>query len=202
MGRFFFALFFLLFLQNSQAASVERFQSYLRTTQAARADFQQKVYDKSGKVVQESSGNFSFLRPGRFRWVYLKPPQLIVGDGERVWIHDADLNQVTVRRASRVLGATPAALLAGASDLDKVFELVDAGTKDGLEWLEAKPREKESGFERIRLGMSASGVEAMELIDNFGQTTVLRFSNMVRNPQFDPGTFRFTPPKGVDVLGE
>jgi len=202
MGRFSFALFFLLFLQDSQAASVERFQSYLRTTQAARADFQQKVYDKTGKVVQESSGNFSFLRPGRFRWVYLKPPQLIVGDGERVWIHDADLNQVTVRRASRVLGATPAALLAGASDLDKAFELVDAGAKDGLEWLEAKPREKESGFERIRLGMSASGVEAMELIDNFGQTTVLRFSNMVRNPQFDPGTFRFTPPKGVDVLGE
>ena len=202
MGRFFFALFFLLFLQNSQAASVERFQSYLRTTQAARADFQQKVFDKTGKMVQESSGNFSFLRPGRFRWVYLKPPQLIVGDGERVWIHDADLNQVTVRRASRVLGATPAALLAGASDLDKSFELVDAGAKDGLEWLEAKPREKESGFERIRLGLSATGVEAMELVDHFGQTTVLRFSNMVRNPQFDAGTFRFTPPKGVDVLGE
>ncbi len=202
MGRFFFALFFLLFLQNSQAASVERFQSYLRTTQAARADFQQKVFDKTGKMVQESSGNFSFLRPGRFRWVYLKPPQLIVGDGERVWIHDADLNQVTVRRASRVLGATPAALLAGAADMDKAFELIDAGTKDGLEWLEAKPREKESGFERIRLGMSVSGVEAMELMDHFGQTTVLRFSNMVRNPQFDPGTFRFTPPKGVDVLGE
>jgi len=202
MGKFFLALCFLLFVQVSQAASIERFQSYLRTTQAARADFQQKVYDKTGKVVQESSGSFSFLRPGRFRWAYLKPPQLIVGDGERVWIHDADLNQVTVRRVSRVLGATPAALLAGASDLDRSFELVEAGTKDGLEWLEAKPREKESGFERIRLGLSVSGVEAMELVDHFGQTTVLRFSNMVRNPQFDPGTFRFTPPKGVDVLGE
>jgi outer membrane lipoprotein carrier protein len=191
-----------LFLQDSQAAAVERFQSYLRTTQAARADFQQQVYDKTGKMVQESRGNFSFLRPGRFRWVYVKPPQLIVGDGERVWIHDADLNQVTVRRASRVLGATPAALLAGASDLDKAFELIDAGTKDGLEWLEARPRENESGFERIRLGMSVSGVEAMELTDHFGQTTVLRFSNITRNPQFDAGTFRFTPPKGVDVLGE
>jgi outer membrane lipoprotein carrier protein len=202
MGRIFFALSCFLFLQDSQAAAVERFQSYLRTTQAARADFQQKVYDKTGKMVQESSGNFSFLRPGRFRWVYLKPPQLIVGDGERVWIHDADLNQVTVRRASRVLGATPAALLAGASDLDKAFELIDAGTKDGLEWLEARPRDNESGFERIRLGMSVSGVEAMELMDHFGQTTVLRFSNIVRNPQFDAGTFRFTPPKGVDVLGE
>ena len=202
MQRFLFASFLVLFLSNSNAASVERFQSFLRTTQAARADFQQKVFDKSGKTVQESRGNFSFLRPGRFRWTYVKPPQVIVGDGERVWIHDADLNQVTVRRASRVLGATPAALLAGASDLEKSFELVDAGAKDGLEWLEAKPREKESGFERIRLGLSATGVEAMELVDHFGQTTVLRFSNMVRNPQFDAGTFRFTPPKGVDVLGE
>ena len=202
MKRFIFASFLVLFFSNSNAASVERFQSYLRTTQAAKADFQQKVFDKSGKLVQESRGSFSFLRPGRFRWAYVKPPQLIVGDGERVWIHDADLNQVTVRRATRVLGSTPAALLAGASDLAKSFELVEAGTKDGLEWLEAKPREKESGFERIRLGMSVSGVEAMELVDHFGQTTVLRFSNMERNPQFDPGTFRFTPPKGVDVLGE
>jgi len=202
MTRFLFASFLVLFFSNTNAASVERFQSYLRTTQAAKADFQQKVFDKSGKLVQESRGNFAFLRPGRFRWTYVKPPQLIVGDGERVWIHDADLNQVTVRRATRVLGATPAALLAGASDLAKSFELVEAGTRDGLEWLEAKPREKESGFDRIRLGMSVSGVEAMELVDHFGQTTVLRFSNMERNPQFDPGTFRFTPPKGVDVLGE
>jgi len=202
MKRLIFASFLILFFSNSNAASVERFQSYLRTTQAAKADFQQKVFDKSGKLVQESRGSFSFLRPGRFRWTYVKPPQLIVGDGERVWIHDSDLNQVTVRKVARVIGATPAALLAGASDIDKAFELVEAGVKDGLEWLEAKPREKESGFERIRLGLSASGVEAMELVDHFGQTTVLRFSNMERNPQFDAGTFRFTPPKGVDVLGE
>ena len=202
MKKFLFFLFFILLAQNSSAASLERFQSYLRTTQAARGEFAQKVYDKAGKLVQDSSGSFAFLRPGRFRWIYAKPQQTIVGDGERVWIHDADLNQVTVRRATRVLGATPAALLAGASDLAKSFELVEAGTKDGLEWLEAKPREKESGFERIRLGMSVSGVEAMELVDHFGQTTVLRFSNMERNPQFDAGTFRFTPPKGVDVLGE
>ena len=202
MGRSFLALALILSIQPANSSSLERFQSYLRTTQAGRADFEQKVYDKTGKVVQESRGSFSFLRPGRFRWTYVKPPQIIVGDGERVWIHDADLNQVTVRRASRVLGSTPAALLAGASDINKAFELVEAGAKDGLEWLEARPREKESGFERIRLGMSASGVDAMELVDHFGQTTVLRFSNMVRNPRFDAGTFRFTPPKGVDVLGE
>ena len=202
MKRFFLSLVLVLFFQHADSASLERFQSYLRTTQSARADFQQKVFDKSGKMVQESRGSFSFLRPGRFRWTYVKPPQVIVGDGDRVWIHDADLNQVTVRRVSRVLGASPAALLAGASDIDKSFVLVESGEKDGLEWLEATPREKESGFERIRLGMSASGVDAMELVDHFGQTTVLRFSNMVRNPQFEAGTFRFTPPKGVDVLGE
>jgi len=202
MGRSFLALALILSIQPANSSSLERFQSYLRTTQAGRADFEQKVYDKTGKVVQESRGSFSFLRPGRFRWTYVKPPQIIVGDGERVWIHDADLNQVTVRRVARVLGATPAALLAGASDIDKAFEFLEAGEKDGLQWLEAKPRDKESGFERVRLGMSASGVEAMELLDHFGQTTVLRFSNIVRNPQFDAGAFRFTPPKGVDVLGE
>jgi len=197
---FFFSLVFLS--QISGAASLERFQSYLRTTQAARGDFEQKVYDKTGRLVQDSRGSFAFLRPGRFRWTYVKPKQLIVGDGDRVWIHDADLNQVTVRRVARVLGSTPAALLAGASDIDKSFDMKELGEKEGLEWLEAKPREKEAGFERIRLGMATGGVEAMELVDHFGQTTMLRFTNIVRNPQIDPATFRFSPPKGADVLGE
>jgi outer membrane lipoprotein carrier protein len=185
------------------AAGVERFQSYLRGTQTARADFEQKVFDRERKLVQESKGSFSFLRPGRFRWVYAQPyPQLIVGDGARVWIYDEDLNQVTVRAMAKALGSTPAALLAGAADVERAFELADAGSRDGLEWLEAKPREREAGFERIRLGMGTVGVQAMELTDHFGQTTVLRFSNVVRNPQLDPASFRFVPPKGADVLGE
>ena len=202
MARFFLALSSVLFFQLADAASLERFQSYLRTTQSARGDFEQKVYDKTGKLVQDSRGSFAFLRPGRFRWTYAKPQQVIVGDGERVWIHDADLNQVTVRRVARVIGSTPAALLAGASDIDKAFELKEVGEKDGLEWLEARPREKEAGFERIRLGLATGGVEAMELVDHFGQTTMLRFRNLVRNPQIDPATFRFSPPKGADVLGD
>jgi outer membrane lipoprotein carrier protein len=202
MARVFGFLLAFSFIQNASSASLERFQSYVRTTQAASGEFAQKVYDKSGKLVQDSRGSFAFLRPGRFRWTYVKPQQVIVGDGERVWIHDADLNQVTVRRVSRVLGATPAALLAGASDIDKSFDLKETGTRDGLEWLEAKPREKEAGFELVRLGLSTGGVEAMELIDHFGQTTVLRFSGVVRNPQIDPATFRFSPPKGADVLGD
>ena len=195
-------IFLLLLSSVANAASLERFQSYLRTTQAARGDFEQKVYDKNGKLVQDSKGSFAFLRPNRFRWTYVKPQQVIVGDGERVWIHDADLNQVTVRRLARVLGSTPAALLAGASDIGDAFELKELGPKDGLEWLEAKPREKEAGFERMRLGLSTGGIESMELVDHFGQTTVLRFSNLVRNPQIEAGTFRFSPPKGADVLGD
>ena len=189
MKRLFLFSLLILAFQESGAASLERFQSYVRTTQAARGNFEQRVYDKSGKLVQESKGSFAFLRPGRFRWTYAKPQQVIVGDGERVWIHDADLNQVTVRRVARVLGSTPAALLAGASDIDKAFDLTELG-------------EKEAGFERIRLGLSTGGVEAMELVDHFGQTTVLRFSNLVRNPQIEPSTFRFSPPKGADVLGD
>ena len=120
----------------------------------------------------------------------------------RSWIHDEDLNQVTVRRVVRVLGSSPAALLAGASDVEKTFELSESGTRDGIEWLEAKPREREAGFERIRLGLGVAGVEAMELVDHFGQTTVLRFSKIERNPRIDAATFRFTPPKGADVLGD
>jgi outer membrane lipoprotein carrier protein len=193
----------VLFAGAAQASSIDRFKTFVRTTQSARANFDQKVRDGSGALVQESKGSFVFLRPGRFRWVYAKPvDQLIVGDGQRVWIYDRDLNQVTVNRISKALGSTPAALLAGSSDLEKAFELSDAGERDGLEWLDAKPREREAGFERIRMGFDVSGVRAMELTDHFGQITVLRFSDLVRNPKVDPAEFRFEPPKGADVLGE
>ena len=202
MKSLYFFLSLFLFVQSANSASLERFQSYLRTTQSARGDFEQKVYDKDGKLVQDSRGSFVLLRPNRFRWTYVKPQQVIVGDGERVWIHDVDLNQVTVRRVARVIGSTPAALLAGASDVEKAFDMKELGERDGLEWLEARPREKEAGFERIRLGLSSGGVEAMELVDHFGQTTVLRFSRVERNPPIEAGAFRFAPPKGADVLGE
>jgi len=198
------ALLMLVFLcGTAEAAALERFHSFLQTTQSVRADFDQKVRDRSGKLVQESKGSFVLLRPGRFRWTYAKPvDQLIVGDGQRVWIYDRDLNQVTVRRLSKALGSTPAALLAGSSDVENAFELAEAGQRDGLEWLEAKPRDREAGFERIRMGFDVAGVRAMELTDNFGQTTLLRFSNLARNPRVDPAEFRFQPPKGADVLGD
>ena len=199
-----FALLLLvLAAANCHAAALERFKAFASGTQAARADFEQTVRDRNGKTLQQAKGRFVFQRPGKFRWVYDKPlDQVIVGDGERVWIHDRDLNQVTVRKLSRALGSTPAALLAGSADVEKAFELSDAGARDGLEWLEAKPKEREAGFERVRMGFGAEGIQAMELVDHFGQTTVLRFSKLVRNPKVDAQEFRFTPPKGADVLGE
>jgi outer membrane lipoprotein carrier protein len=192
-----------LFALSAGAASIERYKSFLNDTKSARAAFQQKVYDRAGKLVQESRGSFVFQRPGRFRWVYDKPAdQVIVGDGSRVWIYDRSLNQVTVRKLAAALGSTPAALLAGASGIETAFTLSDAGERDGLEWMEARPRESEAGFERVRMGFGKESLEAMELTDHFGQTTVLRFSNLVRNPQVNPNEFRFDPPKGADVLGD
>ncbi len=188
---------------QAQASAIERFKAFVRSTQAARAEFTQKVQDRTGALVQQSKGDFVFQRPGKFRWEYAKPvDQLIVGDGERVWIYDRDLNQVTVRRLGSALGSTPAALLAGSSDVEKAFDLSEAGDRGGLEWLEARPKDKEAGFERIRIGFGVAGVQAMELSDNFGQTTLLRFAGLERNPKVSPAEFRFEPPKGADVLGE
>ena len=192
----------ILFLGNAGASSLEQFRAFFSGTQSARAAFEQTVQDKSGRVVQEAKGSFVFQRPGRFRWVYDKPAdQVIVGDGERVWIYDRQLNQVTVRKVRAALGSTPAGLLAGTG-VENAFELSDAGVRDGLEWVEAKPREKEAGFERVRIGFGKDGLRAMELYDHFGQTTLLRFSGLVRNPKVDASEFRFEPPKGADVLGD
>jgi outer membrane lipoprotein carrier protein len=201
--RILFAVLFFLICAPAHASSLDRFKDFVRGTQSARAEFEQKVYDRSGKLTQESKGSFAFQRPGLFRWVYAKPvDQVIVGDGERVWIHDRDLNQVTVRKLSRALGSTPAALLAGSADIERAFQLSDAGTKEGLEWLEATPLERDAGFEHVRMGFDADELRAMELFDHFGQRTVLRFMNLRRNPKIDKSEFRFEPPKGADVLGE
>ena len=199
----FLPLLLVLFALPVKASSLEQYQTFLNETQSARASFEQKVYDRDGRLVQDTRGSFVFQRPGRFRWVYDKPAdQVIVGDGVRVWIYDRQLNQVTVRKVERALGSTPAALLSGASGIQSAFELSDAGARDGLEWLNARPRDRETGFESVRMGFDKNGLQAMELSDHFGQKTLLRFSNLVRNPKVDAREFRFDPPKGADVLGD
>jgi len=187
----------------ASASGIERLNQFMASTVTATGEFEQRVVNRDRKLVQESRGTLAFARPGKFRWTYAKPyPQVIVGDGARVWVYDEDLNQVTVRKLGQALGATPAALLAGSNEALNAFELKDEGTREGLEWVQATPRDKDSGFERIRLGFGFSGIERMELVDAFGQTTELRFSALRRNPPVDPALFSFSPPKGADVLGD
>lgn len=191
------------FALQVEAAAIERLERFMSQTQSARGEFEQRIYDRNRRLIQQSSGTLAFLRPGKFRWSYAKPyPQLVVGDGERIWIYDEDLKQVTVRKLDAALGATPAALLAGNNDAMKAFTLRDEGSDAGLEWLSATPRNKETSFERIRMGFSAAGLERMELTDAFGQTTHLRFIALDRSPGLDPDLFRFVPPPGADVIGD
>jgi len=185
------------------AAGVDALHAFLQQTQSARARFSQVVLDRNLKKVQEASGAMQFARPGKFRWQYEKPyEQLIVGDGTKLWVYDKDLNQVTVKKLGTALGSSPAALLAGSNEIEKIYDLVNLGSQEGLDWLEAVPKSKENAFERIRLGFGHSGLETMELHDQFGQTTVIKFAAIERNPKLPPDLFRFVPPKGADVISD
>jgi len=199
------ALLLLMWLPGAAlgASTVDELKSLLQQTTTARAHFAQIVLDSNMKTLQQATGTMQFSRPGRFRWEYDKPyEQIIVGDGTRVWLYDKDLNQVTVRRFDRAIGSSPAALLAGSNEIEKDYTLKGLPSRDGLDWLEAVPRTPDTAFERIRMGFGKTGLEAMELRDQFGQTTVIKFSTIERNAKLAPELFRFTPPKGVDVISE
>ncbi|MEW6679125.1 MAG: outer membrane lipoprotein chaperone LolA [Pseudomonadota bacterium] len=197
------SLFIFATALPAQADALARLESFVDGTRGLKAQFSQTVFDAKGRKTQEASGTLFLSRPGKFRWVYSKPyAQLIVGDGSKLWIHDEDLDQVTVRKLDQAIGESPAALLAGNNDMGKLFNLKDTGEKDGLEWLEATPKGKDGSFEKVRMGFKGNDLMAMELQDNFGQTTQLRFTGLVRNPALGASLFRFKPPKGVDVLGD
>ena len=186
----------------SSASGLDQLHAFLEGTQSAQGSFRQSVVNKDRRTTQTTSGTFAFQRPGKFRWTYDKPfDQLIVGDGEKVWVYDRDLNQVIVRKLDAALGATPAALLAGDNALEKNFTLVAGGEGDGIEYVNATPKSPESQFTRIRLGFADNLPRRMELTDAFGQSTELTFADLQRNPKLASDAFRFTPPKGADVVG-
>jgi outer membrane lipoprotein carrier protein len=203
-----FPLAGLLLAQSASAAALDKLHRFLESTRTARADFSQIVVAKNGRKPQQSSGVMLLARPGKFRWQIEKPySQLLLGDGEKVWIYDPDLRQVTVKKAGAALGGSPAALLAGDSSfdknsLDKNFTFSEAGEREGVEWLEALPKSADSGFEKIRLGFAGADLKSMELFDSFGQTTTLLFFRFERNPSLAPALFRFVPPAGADVIGD
>jgi outer membrane lipoprotein carrier protein len=194
----------LMFLPTLAFASgVDSLKNFLHNSHTVKSRFTQTVVDRNGKTIQAASGVMQFSRPGKFRWEYEKPyPQLIVGDGAKVWLYDADLNQVTVRKLDQALGNTPAALLAGNNAIEQNFTLTDAGKGNGLEWVEATPKAREGSFERIRLAFRGQTLELMELRDHFGQTTLIRFAGLELNPRLAHQLFTFTPPQGTDVVGD
>ena len=197
-----------LYAVSTRAGGLESLENFVRTVKTARTDFTQVVTmpAKEGQVVRSktSTGTFEFSRPGHFRFVYKKPfEQTIVADGQTLWLHDADLNQVTARKQAQVLGTTPAALIASAADLKTLqadFVLTPDADRDGLEWVMATPKAKDSALQSIRVGFRSGELASLEIVDSFGQRSSLRFSGFKPNVALDASVFQFKPPPGADVI--
>jgi outer membrane lipoprotein carrier protein len=187
----------------AHADGVASLKEFFAHTDAMRAQFKQEVLDNKGQKIQQVEGRMQLQRPNKFRWDYQKPyEQQIVSDGKQVFLYDVDLQQVTVSDLSKTLGSSPAAMLAGGAAVEKSFVLKNAVRKDGLSWVLALPKNKDSGFERVVLGFKDGELKKMELYDSFSHVTHITFSSVERNPTLQLETFLFTPPQGVDVVGE
>jgi outer membrane lipoprotein carrier protein len=192
----------------AQAGPIESLENFIQTARSGRADFTQVVTSppRQGQAARTktSTGTFEFERPNRFRFVYQKPfAQTIVADGQTLWMHDVDLNQVTARKQAKVLATTPAALIAASPDLatlQRDFELKALPDKDGMQWVQATPKVKEGQLTAMRVGFRGDQLAALDIQDSFGQRSVLTFTGMQVNSGVNADAFRFTPPKGTDVV--
>lgn len=203
-----FVVCVLLSVSNFSLAAetaVQRLQRFFDEVKSMRAEFTQTVGASGFATVDESKGVFRLQRPNRFRWDYTEPfEQQIIADGKNLWVYDVDMDQVIVKPLDFILGHTPAVLLSGSSTLTEQFE-IDAVTEqneDGLTWVALRPKNKDTGYEKMHMGFDSKDIKAMELIDSFGQITRLQFTNLTRNPKMDTSIFNFSPPEGVDVIGE
>ena len=193
---------------TSWANGLDSLEAFVKTAKSGRADFTQTVTPpaKEGQEVRvkTSSGSFEFERPGKFRFDYKKPfEQTIVADGKNLWLFDVDLNQVTQRAQDQALGSTPAALLASAPDLTALkadFSLSSAPDQDGQQWVLAEPKAKDGQIKTVRVGFVGEQLATLDIVDNFGQRSVLKFGNMQVNGQVAAATFQFKPPAGADVV--
>jgi outer membrane lipoprotein carrier protein len=166
-----------------------------------KASFNQVVLDEALNPIQESSGTLYLQRPNKFRWDYDQPfKQHIVSDGKQIWVYDVELQQVTVRKMDGALGNTPAILLAGKGKLGDNFQVKVLGKQGTLEWVKMIPKNKDGGFEDIRVGFEKGKIRKLEMIDSFGQITRIDLRNNRENKRINKSKFRFTPPKGVDVV--
>jgi len=193
---------------SAGATGLQSLEFFLKNARTGHAEFVQVVTApaKEGQAARArtSAGVFEFARPSRFRFLYKKPfEQTIVADGQTLWLFDADLNQVTARKQAGALGATPAALIASAADLKTLqadFDLAMAPDKDGLEWVVATPRARDSALQTVRVGFKSNELSVLEILDSFGQRSVMSFSALQTNMSLDPSAFQFKPPAGADVI--
>lgn len=197
-----FLLLLLLAVQSAWAGrGEERLDFFFQNVVTLKADFTQTVTDEDDVIVQEAAGRMKLLRPGRFRWDYETPfSQTIVADGQFVWIYDRELAQASVRGMGEALGSTPIVLLSESRPLGEDFTLIEETTEGDMDWVVIVPKMKDTDFHRIRFGLDSEGLKQMVLFDQFGQRTVIRFSNMRVNEQIPAADFRFEAPPGVDVI--
>jgi outer membrane lipoprotein carrier protein len=186
------------------ASALEQFKSFVANTKSAKGEFVQqqiKMVDGKPKVSKTANGSFMFARPGKFIWTYLKPyEQTLQTDGDKLYIYDKDLNQVTIKALNGALGASPAAILFGGGELEKNFNLKEVGAKQEMEWLEAVPKAKDSQFEHIGIGMKDGLPIALELRDSFGQISLVTLKAVEKNAVFKADQFKFVVPAGADVF--
>lgn len=185
------------------AGARDRLETFTDGLKGLDGEFTQQVYDARGQLRETSAGSVKLSVPSLFRWEYTSPyPQLIVADGERVWIYEPDLEQVTVRSQGAEEAGSPLAALVDPGKLDRQFRVEEQEDADGLEWLALSPRSADGSFSSARLGFRGNVLARMELVDAIGQRTEIAFKGWTRNPGFATGTFKYVPPAGVDVLGD
>ena len=208
MRRIIAAVWIALCAAPAVAGGMESLEAFVKNTKSGRAEFTQTVTapsrDGQAPRAKTSTGNFEFQRPGKFRFDYRKPfAQTIVADGQTLWLYDADLNQVTQRKQSQALGATPAALIASAPDLRSLqadFTLEAQPERDGLQWVKATPKSKDGQLQNVQIGFQGEALAMLEILDAFGQRSVLKFSKVEVNPSLAPGSFEFKTPQGADLI--
>lgn len=192
----------LLLPQAATAGGIESLNRFYRQVDTLECDFYQVQLDDSGAVLQKAAGRFALARPDKFRWAYQEPyEQYIISDGERIWFHDVDLEQVTVRPVDQTLQGAPALLLSGGPELTQEFEIGEEGRTDGMDWLRLTPKSEGGDFAEVRMGLAGGKPRVMELHDALGQTTRIEFSEIRSNVPLDSSLFTFTPPEGVEVVG-
>lgn len=208
MKKTFVSLALSVLAVAAHAGAIESLEAFIKNAKSGRAEFTQVITAPAREGQQArtktSSGTFEFQRPSRFRFEYRKPfEQTIVADGQTLWLHDKDLNQVSQRKQAKVLGSTPAALIASSPDLETLkrdFDLQPLPDKDGLQWVQANPKQKEGQLTNMKVGFRGDQLAALDILDSFGQRSLLTFTNMQVNGAVNAEAFRFVPPKGADVV--